>query len=276
MATGSLHVNRDIILATRKQMFKERKQVTPHEAVLAMAQMQRRPRPLLTYATDHHDIALIAQVTRTEVYDPVMSALLCRKNGADVIAFFTDHSIYDNDYDDALLVARAIDHTPLLYQNYTFDEYGVMLARGADASGILLYSSVLAKGELLATVSMAQRWKMSVQIQVNSEEALDFALSLSPHVLSFGERDEGNVELAVGLLNSVRDKLPDHVRVMLSHTLYSPEEVEIALGAKVDALIVDEHVMREDKSAFIVRQLVDEAMAQRNPEGGHNNPPMIG
>ena len=275
MATGSLHVNRDIILATRKQTFRERKQSTPTEAVLAMAQMQRRPRPLLTYATDHQDIALIAQVTRTEVYDPVMSALLCRENGADVIAFFTDHSIYDNDYDDALLIARAIDHTPLLYQNFTFDEYGVMMARGADASGLLLYSSILKKGELLATVSMAQRWKMSVQIQVGNQEELDFALNLSPHVLSFGDRDEGNIELAVGLLKDVRDTLPDHVRVMLSHTMYSPEEVEIALGAEVDALIVDEHVMRDDKSAFAVRQLVDDAMAKRAPAGGHNNPPMI-
>lgn len=263
MATGSLHVNRDIILATKQQFFQERRQNTPQEAALAMAQMQRRPRPLLTYATDHHDIALIAQCTRTELYDPVMSALKCRQNGADMIAFFTDHSIYDNDFDDALLVSRALDHTPLLFQNYVFDEYGVILARGADASGILLYSSVLNKGAILATVSSAQRWKMSVQIQVASQEQLKFALGLSPHVLVFGDNNEGNVEQSVAMLNDVRDTLPDYVRVMLAHTLYSPDEVEIALGARVDALIVDEHVMRNPRSALSVRQMVDDVMAER-------------
>ena len=42
MATGSLQVNRDIILATKKQYLKQQMQTIPLDAVLALAQMQTR------------------------------------------------------------------------------------------------------------------------------------------------------------------------------------------------------------------------------------------
>lgn len=259
MATKSLQVNRDIILASKRQFMKDRKQHIPTEAALAIAQMQARPQPLLNVATDNDSISLIAQVTRTERYDPVMSALHCVYNGASAVSFFTDHSIYQDDFDDVLMVARGLKDKPVVYQNYLLDEYSVMLARGASVSAVVAYASVLSPADLRRVVCMAQRWKMSVFIQVNSADELETAINLSPHALFFGDNLSGNVENTVRELLPIRAQLPTYLRVMLMHTLYSPEEVEIALTAKVDAVLVSDETLKQEKHARMIKSLIKRA-----------------
>lgn len=264
MATGSLHVNRDIILATKRKHLAQRKQHTPTEAVLAMAQMQRRPRRLLSFASDKQAITLIAQVTRPPRYDPVTSALHCLYNGAHAIAFFTDHAIYEDDLDDMLIVARALGDAPVLYQNYILDEYNVMLARSADASSVMLYNSFLDRATLRQCVSMAQRWKMTAMVQIDTPEDLDAALTLSPHALAFGDpQHTGNLEQTIEFLQDVRHDLPHYVHVLPVPTLYTLDEVAFAVQTAVDAIIVSEDLLRHERSARIIRDLLQTAEAER-------------
>lgn len=268
MATGSLHLNRDIILATKRQHIKERQRHTPTEAVLALAHMQKRPRSLLNYATDGDKIYVVAQVTRTEIYDPVTSALHCVAHGADAISFFTDHSIYHEDLDDMLMVARGSRKVPIIYQNYVLDEYGVMAARAADASGLMLYASLLPQDLLRRVVTMTQRWKMFTIIQVNDVEELKTAKSLSPHVLCFGDNLSAKIETTVSELEAVKKDLPLHSKVMLTHTLHSIDEVEIALKADIDGVIVSEDLLKQERNARILRRMVDEAELKRKTKNG--------
>jgi indole-3-glycerol phosphate synthase len=266
MVTGSLQVNRDIILATRKQFLRERQKHTPEAAVTSLAHMQHRPRPVLNYASDGVDITIIAQISRREIYDPVSSALHCIVHGAQAISFFTDHAIYKEDFDDLVMVARAVKDVPVIYQNYTLDEYGVMSARAADASGLVAYASLLQEGALKKVVGLTQRWKMSVLVQINDAHELEHALELSPHALCFGENLSSNVRTSVENLAVVRDSLPHHVRVLLMNTLRSLDDVELALRARVDALIVDEELLKNEKAARALHAMVDQAKEKRSGE----------
>jgi indole-3-glycerol phosphate synthase len=259
MATGSLQVNRDIILATKKQQIKQRQKHTPMEAVLALAQMQKRPRGVLNYSSDGEKVSIIAQVSRREIYDPVTSALHCIVNGADAIGFFTDHSIYHNDLDDLLMLARAVKDVPVIYQNYVLNEYEVMAARAADASAIVVYASLLDEQRLRQTVGTAQRWKMSTIVQVSDSRDLEAAQTLSPHALSFGDNLSSNIGASVSDILSVRDKLPSHYRVLLTHSLHTLDEVELALSARVDALIVDEDLLKHERSAKMLHSLIEDS-----------------
>jgi indole-3-glycerol phosphate synthase len=267
MATGSLHLNRDIILATKRQHIKERQRHTPMEAVLALAQMQKRPRSLLNYTTDGDKIYLIAQIRRTEIYDPVTSALHCVAHGADAVSFFTDHSIYHEDLDDMLLVAQGLKKVPIIYQNYVLDDYAVMAARSADASGLVLYASLLPEDKLRRVVTMAQRWKMFTLIQVNDFDELQTAKSLSPHVLCFGDSLSSNIEATVNDLYTLQAELPMHSKVMLMHTLDSLDEVKIALQAPVDGVIVSEDLVKNERDARTLRALIEVAEKKRHRHG---------
>lgn len=265
MVTGSLQVNRDIILATKKQHLKQQMQSTPIDAILALAQMQARPRSILNYSNDREAITIMAKISRHEVYDPVTSALHCLYNGADAISFFTDHSIYDNAFDDMLMLARAVPDVPVMYQNYCVDEYEVMAARTADASGMFLYSSFVEKEQLRRIVSMAQRWKMSTIVQVMTEDEFKHALTLSPHALAFGDNLSSNIAATIEDLKSVEHMLPTYIKVCLMNTIYSIDDLALALSARVDAVIIDELLLKHDRSASEIRELIAEAIAVRSP-----------
>ncbi len=267
MKTRNLRINRDIILASKRQHLERRKKTLPLEAVQSLAQMQRRPRSLLNYASDREQITLIAQVSRQQIYDPVTSALHCVAHGADAIALYTDHALYTEDLDDLLMIARAVPRVPLVFQNYVLDEYGVVAARGADASALVLYSAVHEPEALRQLVSTAQRWKMSVFVQISETHELETALTLSPHVLCFGEILSRNIQRTIEQVDFIRPHIPGYMRLMLMHTLQTVDEVELALQADVDALFVSEDLLKSERSAQRIRNLRDAVSEQRRERG---------
>lgn len=248
MGTGSLNVNRDIILATKRQYVKDRKRKTPIEAVLALAAMQRRPRNILNHVTDGHEVAIIGQITRSETYDPVSTALQFAQAGVDSMAFFTDHSIYHHDLDDMLMVARGVKRLPIIAQNYVEDEYSVIAARAADASGLVLYSSLLEPDNLRRVVSMTQRWKMTAILQLSDPEQVELISQFSPHVVAFGDNLSRDVHKALKLLNECRDAVPFHTKVMLMTCLTKLDQVEAAVAAGVEAVIVSGDLLTPNKA----------------------------
>lgn len=261
MATGSLYLNRDIILATKRQYINERRKKTPLEAVLSLAQMQRRPRSVLDTMQDNDRVTLIGQITRTETYDPVSTALSYVREGVDAIAFFTDHSIYSGDLDDMLMVARGVKDIPIIYQNYTLDEYSVLSARAADASALILYASLLDGATLRRVVSATQRWKMTALIQMDDLNMLPAVEILSPHAIAYGDDLSGKLERSLKDLGAIRHKLPLHTRVLLMHCLQSLEEVEAALALNVHGIIVGDALLKNEKKAAHLREIIGHPMA---------------
>lgn len=256
MATGSLHVNRDIILASKRQHLRERQGHLPVEAVLAVAQMQNRPRYLLD-AFDHPSrVAIIGQVTRTPTYDPVAVALRWRLAGADAVAFFTDHAIYSDDLDDLLLVARGVRQMPVIYQNYVLDEYHVISARAADASALVLHGTLLPRDMLRRAVSATQRWKMTAIVQVATPGDLEYANLLSPHIIFYGDNLSDPLQPTARELKTLRRRIPNHTRFMLSHALQTPEDARLAMAADVGGVLLHEDLLYQPRLLDDVRRIL--------------------
>lgn len=254
MATGSLHINRDIILAMKRQHMKERQAKNPKESVHALAQLQPYPRPLLNVVEEQRTY-LIGQVNRTRIYDPVTASLTLVREGADAVSFFTDHAIYHQDFEDAFLVARGLRHVPLIFQNYVFNLYGVTASRVADASALVLYASLLPQDTLRELVSNAQRWRMSIIIQANSPEELSLANQLSPHAIAYGDTEKSNLETLWRELPDIRRETPKHTKLMLINCLETVDDVAQAVAFGLNAVIVSATLLEGD-SAQQVRQLV--------------------
>jgi indole-3-glycerol phosphate synthase len=249
MATGILHVNRDIILAMKRQNMMERQKNNPTESVLALAQMQDAPRYVMNLVEDPQRVTIFGQVTRTaNLYDPVGSALDMVREGADAIMFFTDHGVYANDLEDMFMVARALKHIPIVYQNYVVNDYHVMGIRVADASGVLLYTSLLDQKVLRGAVTISQRWRLSVFVQVQTLDDIQYANTLSPHVLAFGDVLGSNAEAQLEELGRLRESIPMHTKVMLTQCLTTLDEVEMAIRARVNAVIVAPHLLKGDNA----------------------------
>lgn len=258
MVTGSLKVNRDIILAMKRQHLKERERHNPKESVLALAQMQPHPRLLLNVVTEATHPLIIGQVRRTAVYDPVSSALSMVRAGADAISFYTDHAIYPHDYEDVFLVAHALKQVPVLYQNYTLNDYGVMAARVADASAMVFYGSVLDETSLRQAVTLAQRWRMSIFVQTKTLEQVPTVCDLSPHVIAYGDATDSNLALMLEEYPHLRPLVPRHIKLMLLNCLETLDEVEAVLACGVCAVVVS-HELLQGSYAARLRALVGKA-----------------
>lgn len=257
MKTEDLKIERRTIIADKQRNLELRQAQTPLQAVIALATMQRRPRPILNTVPTSRHIKLIGQIRRSETYDPVAEALQYVRAGVDALSFYTDHTLYAHDLDDMLMIATAVKNTPIIYQNYILNDYHVVEARAADASALVLHSSVLDTNMIRKTVSVTQRWKMTALVQVNDEAQLHEANILSPHAIAFGNTEDPNGELALSLLEQHRSHVDFNIRVLPVSRFHTLDEVEFALKHDVHAVIVGRQILADARKTEQLRQLLE-------------------
>lgn len=267
MTTNKLTPKLDVIIATKRYALKERRDKTPIEAVRALARMQNRPSPILsTVPGEDEPVIIIGQIKHTLsqqgqiVYDPVGTALRYIHRGVDAISLFTDEIIYENGLDDLMLVSGAA-HVPVVSQDYVLDEYEVIEARAAGASALVLSAAVLDRATLRNLISDTQRNRMTAIVQVHNEAQLDYALSLSPHVIGLSSDDPltPEIELDLEATRRMRAMIPGYIRVMVMEKLRTMAQVDEVASLGVDAVVVDETLLDAAQHAGNLRARFSQA-----------------
>jgi indole-3-glycerol phosphate synthase len=253
-------MNLETIIAAKRQALQQRKAKTPIDAVRALASMQRRPQPVLN--TIGEQVTLIGQVRHTvsrtgsllETYDPVSMALRYVRGQVGAISLFTDSAVYPRGLDDLTLMTRAVN-VPAISQDYVLDEYHLVETRAAGASAVVLSSDVLDKHALRTLVSAAARNRMTSIVQVQNEEQLQYAQSLSPQVIGLGSGDECNLDL--NTLHHLRAMIAPGVRVMIMCCLESLHDVELGLKVGVDAVMVSTQLFANDNTMNQLHEMLN-------------------
>jgi len=242
------------ILQAKRQDLAQRKRKTPIDAVRALASMQGRPTPLLNTVADDEPAILIGQILYappddgSEGDDPVAKAVRLARAGIDVISLFTDAKIYSGGLDDLMFVVRAVQpfKVPVISQDYTFDEYQVVEARAAGASGIVLDTALVDNATLRTLVSSTQRNRMTAIVRVADEDALDAAIALSPQVISLVLPLPRTVA-DITTCRRLRQRVPAHIRVTLDTPVQTVEDVTTASKLGLHALFVPDMLAQTEK-----------------------------
>lgn len=265
MTTASLRVNRDIILASKRQTLAQRRDRLPPDALRALAAMQPRPPQLLSTVADRGMPLLIAQVRRSRLYDPVTTALRCVRAGADVVSLFTDHTIYDEDLDDLLMMTRALKSIPVISENYVLDPYGVLAMRAAGAAALVVYGALLEADTLREIVSLTGRMKMVPMVQAMNAGQIERSMNLSPPLILIGDNLSRDINGSLAMIDAIQPTLPSHTRVMLMHRLESVEEVAAAIQRQVPAIIVSSDLLTDARRATALRALMNKPDSNNIP-----------
>lgn len=272
MTTNKLSPRLDTIIAAKQRALKERRKKTPLEALRALASMQNRPNPILSTVPDPYEpVIIIGQIKHTLsqqgqiVYDPVGTALRYVHRGVDSVSLFTDEIVYENGLDDLVLVSKAVQ-VPVICQDYILDEYEVIEARAAGASALVLSAAVLDRPTLRALISNTQRNRMTAIVQVHNREQLDYALSLSPHVIGLSSDNPltPEPELDLEATRRLRSLIPSHIRVMVMEKLHSLDQVDVVASLDVDAVLVDERLLEIARHADTLRARFNAAEHSRS------------
>ena len=242
------------ILQAKRQDLAQRKRKTPIEAVRALASMQGRPTPLLNTVASDEPAILIGQILYAppddggEGDDPVAQAVRLARAGIDVISLFTDAKIYSGGLDDLMFVVRAVQpfNVPVISQDYTFDEYQVVEARAAGASGIVLDTALVDNATLRTLVSSTQRNRMTAIVRVADEDALDAAIALSPQVISLALPLPRTVA-DITACRRLRQRVPAHIRVTLDTPVQTVEDVTTASKVGLHAVFVPDILAQAEK-----------------------------
>jgi indole-3-glycerol phosphate synthase len=255
MTVKPFDIDTDAILTAKRERLRERQAKTPSAAVVALAEMQQRPRPILNIVTGGELVTLIGQVSYGEVYDPVGVALRYARIGVDAVSFFTDQQVYGRGLEDMLLVSRAIKY-PIISQDFILDGYHVAEARASGAAALTLYASILDDITLRRTVSLTQRWRMTAIVQVERKEQLIYARELSPHVVAVGSPHAPDAQHDLQLLTELRPHIPYNFHCMTLTPYSTLDQVKLALSLGVDALIVNEAILgNADLTAQLYEQI---------------------
>lgn len=262
MTTENLVIDRQTIIAAKRNRLNERKARTPIDAIRALASMQKRPAPILNTVTDGTNLSIIGEIKHTilptgqmaDSYDPVGLAMRFVRAGVDAVSLFTDDMIYVRDIDDLALLSRAVN-VPVMIRNYILDEYHAVEMRAAGASALVLSSQVLDRGALRNLVSATVRNRMTTIIEVTNADELAYALSISPHAVAIGSADEG-APLDHAAFAEMRAMIPSHIRVMAMVNLQTPEDVRAVVSTGIDALVVDERLFSRSALGKELRALL--------------------
>jgi indole-3-glycerol phosphate synthase len=245
-------VSIEAILAAKQQALAARKAKTPIEAIRALASMQKRPKPVLSTITNGTHMTLFGQVCHaasSAAYDPVAAALRLQRAGADALTLFTDGTIYESGLSDLTLVARALS-APLITQDYVWDEYQVVEARAAGASGVMLYAALLDSATLRMLVSAIQRNRMTAVVQAATAAEVQQALSISPQVIALNSGESLNVcELRL-----LREQIPQHIHTWITHPLHNLEEAQAVAPLRLDALLLSASLLEQPDAVAQVRK----------------------
>ena len=265
MTTKELSPKLNEIITAKRKALEQRRAKTPIAALRALASMQSRPNPILSDVTPADEpIVIIGQVKHTLshngqlVYDPVGAALRYQNLGVDAIALFTDEIVYANGLDDLMFVSRGVD-LPVISQDYVLHEYQIIEARAAGASALMLSASVLDPPTLRALISDTQRNRMTAIVEVHNLAELEYALTLSPHVIGISSDNPftPEIELDLAMTRRMRSLIPSHIRVMVMENLQTMEQVQEIASLEVDAMMVSESMINIARNAKFLREALN-------------------
>lgn len=234
------------ILSVKQLLLENRQQRTPQLALIALSDMRARPLPSLNMVRDDAPILTIGYIPLAQTYDPVLQALRLARDGVNAVGLFTDSRMYSKGLDDLLMVALGAKNTPVISFDYPLNEYHVIEMRAAGASAVMLYASIVNEVTLKRMVSMALRVRMTTIIHTETPDQFDMAVKMGPHAVSVGVGDyfQPNDE-NMALLAYVAQHKPHNMRLMLRPCLVNLTQVEQVLDFGIDALVLDEPLLKD-------------------------------
>ena len=259
MPTKEIQLDAKTIAIAKQRLVEERQARVPGEAVGALAALKtrtHRPNHFLNHAISDDSVALIGQIRQGSVYDPVAKTLSYTRFGVDAVSLYTDDRIYSKGMDDLLLTSLSAPDTPIVCQNYILNEYHVTEARAAGASAVVAYSSILDRQTLRQVVSLTLRWRMTSIVQIGDADELDYAVSLSPHVIGVGVDQRFVPERDIPLLEMLRPLYPYNSRVMTLGCIDNYDDLQTAVDLGMNAVVVDDTVINDPASSYALQEIL--------------------
>ncbi|MFL5768390.1 MAG: indole-3-glycerol phosphate synthase TrpC [Actinomycetota bacterium] len=206
-------------------------------------------------------VAVIAEVKRSSPSagaiaetDPGERAAVYERGGAAAISVLTEPDHFGGSLDD-LRAARRTTDLPLLRKDFLIAPAQLSESRAAGADAVLLITASVSDDELSSLLQAAKELELSTLVEAHSEDDLERSLAAGASIVGVNARDLETLEVDEGRALRLLERVPsDRVRVFESG-IASRAQVERAVDAGADAVLVGEHLMRATDPGAAIAEL---------------------
>lgn len=260
------------IVARKRIEVEKAKAVTPLETLKERVAALSRPRNFFAAVAGNRRRAVtrvIAEIKRKspsagvirDDFDPAAIARQYEKSGAAAISCLTDEPYFGGHLGYIQQIRQAVK-LPVLRKDFIVDEYQVWESRAAHADAILLITEVLAEGELLDLMILAQKLRMTALVEVHEVESL---LKVKRHIgfphagyclLGINNRNLQTMKTDLSHTFRMLDMVEDTAVVVSESGIRTADDLIRLRRGGVNIVLVGEQLMRQPDPGSALRDLL--------------------
>ena len=174
--------------------------------------------------------------------------------GAVAISVLTEPVHFDGSLADLRAVHLATS-VPVLRKDFLVHPAQLIEARVEGADAVLLIAAALSQAELRAMLAAAEDLGLGALVETHSEEDLERALATDAKVIGVNARDLETLAVDWRPRDAAPAEDPADRIAVLESGISTREQVELALGAGAEAILIGEALMRAEDPGGALREL---------------------
>ncbi len=196
-----------------------------------------------------------------EDFDPVAIARGYRDGGASCLSVLTDKRFFQGGFDVLVAVREAVA-LPLLCKDFILSPYQLFQARAAGADAALLIAAILTDQDLAYLLKVARGLGLAVLVEVHNAAEMERVLQLQGvNLIGINNRDLASFTVDLATTERLMDGFGERVRacgaLLVSESgLFSRADLDRAVGAGADAVLVGEALMRQENVTEALEALI--------------------
>ncbi|HYW32658.1 MAG TPA: indole-3-glycerol phosphate synthase TrpC [Gemmatimonas sp.] len=228
------------------------------------------PGPPFSAALRGDRVRVIAEVKRASPtkgdiapgLDAAVQAAHYVDGGAAAISVLTEPSRFGGSLQDLRDVASRV-HVPVIRKDFLVAPVQLWEARVAGASAALLIVRALSPDELVLLTEAARECGLETIVEIRDERELERALQADARVIGVNNRNLETLVIDVATAPRLIPSIPADRIAVAESGMREPSDVESAVGAGADAILVGSAVSAADSPAEAVRRLAQFIRAAR-------------
>jgi len=231
-------------------------------ALLQMVERQGAPRGFRAALAASDRVSLIAEVKRAspsagtirEDLDAALAAREYARGGARCISVLTDRRFFGGSLDD-MSFARDAVALPVLRKDFILSELQVLEARAWGADCMLLIVAALEAEALRSLLELRRELRMDALVEVHDEAELAAALEAGADLVGINNRNLRTFDVDLAVSERLAATVPDGIVKVSESGIRSRTDVARLKSCGIDAVLVGEHLMRQDDLAAAAAEL---------------------
>jgi indole-3-glycerol phosphate synthase len=206
--------------------------------------------------------ALIAEVKRASPsagaiahVDPRAQAAAYERAGAAAVSVLTEPRHFGGSLAD-LRSVHLVTRVPVLRKDFLVHPAQIMEARAGGADAALLIAAAVSRTELGALLAVAEDLGLATVVEAHGAPDLEAAVDSAAAVIGVNARDLESLQVDEGAALELLRTVPDDRLRVLESGISSRDQVERAVEAGADAVLVGEALVRAADPAAKVRELL--------------------